>query len=149
MGSPSQHRSIWQPISKASAFWGALSTSPGRTGAIAKGDAVVPGITGSQRPPGVGVQEAWPRLLPPHPPALPSSESLASCSGPNGSGEKEEGCLCLTDLRGARWSPDSGCLGVLVEAWLSRVPLLRGSAGSGFWGGFGLRVPCNEPREGT
>jgi len=48
-----------------------------------------------------------------------------------------------TNLTGVTWGRALACPGTAAHALLQRT-LLRGSAGSGFRGGLGLRCPCYQ-----
>lgn len=90
------------------------------------------------------VQEAqatWPR--PTHPGADVAWKAWVGAV----LGRERGALLRYTHLMGARRSPDSCCPRGLAEVLASRVVLFKGSAGRGFWGGFGLRVPCNQPQD--
>ena len=91
---------------------------------------------------GWGVRDTRPA---PHSPVLQWLEKHGPCSWPTWFRGRREGSGCITNLMGARRSADSCRPGDLAGAPARRAVLLKGSAGSGFWGGLGLRVPCNKP----
>lgn len=75
------------------------------------------------------MQEAWPR--PPNPCLGVVWKAWLDIAAPHSVGDRWA-WPCHTHLRGARWSPDACCSGVLAKALASRVVLLRGLAGRGF-----------------